>query len=78
MGLIVGDEYRSHPYSFVPGGVSVCVLYVGVDSGNELIYQDVKNPQNYCDRVLRNHGDVQKVWIKDNGFTLFNRDDQPS
>jgi len=61
MGFIVGKEYRTHPLSHIPGGVTICVRGL-----NEQIqeYTDVKYPQSYMKMIKRCNPDSE-VWIKE-------------
>lgn len=47
----VKDEYRSNPLSLEPGGVEVMVTEA---NGGFKIYDKVKNPKAFANRVVRN------------------------
>jgi hypothetical protein len=51
MALIVGDQYRKNPLSLVPGGCSVMVEF---KDGNVLIYDNIKSPYAYIQKLMKN------------------------
>jgi hypothetical protein len=51
MALVVGDEYRTNPLSLVPGGYSVMVEF---KDGNILIYDNIKSPHAYIQKLMDN------------------------
>ena len=54
--IVVNPEFRVNPLSLTPGGSTVTVIE---QDGKELVYSNVKNPQAYIDRVLKNNPDVK-------------------
>lgn len=74
MSLIVKDKYRTHPWSHIDGGVTVCVQYEHQSGNNFLKYIKVKSPKAFMRTTLRNHDDVKKIWIKDSNEVLFELD----
>ena len=54
--IVVNPEFRVNPLSLTPGGSTVTVIE---QDGTELVYSNVKNPQAYIDRVLKNNPDVK-------------------
>ena len=51
MALIVGDQYRTNPLSLVPGGYSVMVEF---KDGNILVYDNIKSPYAYIEKLMLN------------------------
>ena len=60
----VGDKYRTHPDSFVPGGTEVKIQYEGQEP---LVYPRVKNPARYITAALDNHPEIINVWVLKGG-----------
>jgi hypothetical protein len=52
----VGDEYRKNPLSLETGGDEVKVIY----QGGERIYDRVKNPKAFSDKVIRNARNLEE------------------
>ena len=60
--LKVGDEHRTNPLSFVPGGVTVMVQH---PSGFTKEYTKVKYPKAFIKKILENNEYRTDAWVKE-------------
>ena len=59
--LKVGDKYRTNALSYVPGGVTVCVMH---PRGNVKEYTKVKYPKAFMKKIIENNESGTDCWIK--------------
>ena len=59
--LKVGDNYRKNPLSFVPGGVTICVMH---PNGFVKEYTKIKYPKAFMTKIIENNETGTECWIK--------------
>jgi hypothetical protein len=63
--VVVRDRYRTNELSLIPGGHRVTVLH---KKGASRVYENVKNPNIYCQSIIKNtnvveiHVDEEPFW----------------
>jgi hypothetical protein len=58
----VKDDYRHSDLSFTPGGSTVKVIN---KSGETLIYDKIKSPSGYCNKILKLGSNIDKIYVND-------------
>lgn len=65
----VHDDFRTNDLSFTPGGSTIKVINI---DGSTKIYDKVKYPKGYCERILKLSSKVNKIYIGSEIY--YNRD----
>lgn len=55
------DEMRTNKLSLTPGGSVVRVI----KAGHEIVYDKIKYPELYVQKLISNSGDIVKIFVDD-------------
>ena len=58
------DEMRTNKLSLTPGGSTVRVVY----TSHEVIYDKIKYPKQYCQKLIGQRTDICKVFVDNKLF----------
>jgi hypothetical protein len=58
------DEMRTNKLSLTPGGSVVRVVY----TSHEVVYDKIKYPKQYCQKLIGKRTDIDKVFVDDKLF----------
>lgn len=63
------DDFRTNDLSFTPGGSTIKVINT---DGTTKIYDKVKYPKGYCEKILKLSSTIDKIYIESEIY--YNRD----
>lgn len=55
------DEMRTNKLSLTPGGSVIRVI----KAGHEIVYDKIKYPESYVQKLISNAGDIAKIFVND-------------